>query len=163
MTAGERCQPICGRGRVEADGSRARESQHLLRAEERRGTELQPLPGVSRGAPTRDTRHSAVGPTQGVYILMVMRCLLRGQDAGTQVCPSISGYSPPVCALHKGARLTGNWELNPVLALLLKPFPGERGKRCTCQFGHMPMGGVCPRGVPILKSSTQRECPFETA
>lgn len=117
MTAGERCQPICGRGRVEADGSRAREPQHLLRAEERRGTELQPLPGVSRGAPTRDTRHSAVGPTQGVYILMVMRCLLRGQDAGTRVCPSISGYSPPVCALHKGARLTGNWELNPVLAL----------------------------------------------
>lgn len=154
---------IYGRGRVEADRSRARESRHLLRAEERCGTQLQLLLGGSRGAPARDTRHTAVGQTQGVDILMVMRRLLRGQDAGTRVCPSISGYSPPICALHKGARLKGNWELNPVLALFLKPFPGERGKRCACQFGHMPTGGVCPRGVPILKSSTQRECPFETA
>ena len=119
--------------------------------------------GEAEEVQPRDTRHSAAGPIHCVYILMVMRRLLRGQGAGTQVCASMSGYGTTVCVLHKEARLRGNWELTLALALFLEPFTGERGKKCACQFGHMPTGGFCPRGAPIWKSSTQRECPFETA
>lgn len=119
--------------------------------------------GEAEEVQPRDTRHSAAGPIHCVYILMVMRRLLRGQGAGTQVCAGMSGYGPTVCVLHKEARLRGNWELTLALALFLEPFTGERGKKCACQFGHMPTGGFCPRGAPMWKSSTQRECPFETA
>ena len=67
-----------------------------------------------------------------------------------------------LCTAQRG-KAKGQLGVKSSPFLLLKPFPGERGKRCACQFGHMPTGSVCPRGVPILKSSTQRECSFETA
>lgn len=142
---------------------RAKESQCLVRAEERCGTELQPLLGGSRGVPTQG-HQAQCGGTDSL-------CLHRDGDE-THAQRSGCGHSgvrrhlwvwPSRLCTAQRDKARGQLGVNPSLALLLKPFPGERGKRCACQSGHTPMVGFCPRAAPGSKSSTQRECPFETA